>query len=365
MPVRSAIPIVRVLFVVCCVLLGIVLSIASSGTMHRITGGVLGALFGGLIVGTDILLKNLSFRSFGSGTFGLMTGVLCAWLLTRVPWAQSLLPSQWENAETFDRILNLIIYLTLGYLGIILALRSNRQEFSLIIPYVRFRNEGVIQQPLLVDTNIIIDGRIPGICATGFLGGTLIVPRFVLDELHILADSADPVKRDRGRRGLECLEQLKRTPTLSVTIHDDYQSQEKLVDTKLIQLGKTLDARLLTNDANLGRVAGLQGLPVLNLNQLAHAMRPPLNVGDEVEMMLVKEGKDDHQAVGYLPDGTMIVVNHARSKVGATVVATVSSSLQTSAGRLIFAELKSIKSPSPGASPASGSNAQSPPTRRK
>ncbi|MES2708038.1 MAG: PIN domain-containing protein [Verrucomicrobiota bacterium] len=364
MPARSAIPIVRALFLVCCVLLGVVLSVASSGGssggMHKITGGVLGALFGGLIVGADILLKNLSFRSFGSGTFGLMTGVLCAWLLTRVPWAQSLFPPQWDNAEAFDRILNLIIYLTLGYLGIVLALRSNRQEFSLIIPYVRFRNEGVIQQPLLVDTNIIIDGRIPGICATGFLGGTLIIPRFVLDELHVLADANDPVKRDRGRRGLECLEQLKRTPTLSVTIHDDYQSQEKLVDTKLIQLGKSLDARLLTNDANLGRVALLQGLAVLNLNQLAHAMRPPLNVGDEVEIVLVKEGKDDHQAVGYLPDGTMIVVNHARGKLGSTAIATVSSSLQTSAGRLIFAELKSIKPPATDPPPP-GTH----PTRRK
>lgn len=351
MPARTAIPIVRALFLICCVLLGVALSAAISAAnptpMTRIIGALLGALSGGLIVGADVLLKNLSFRSFGSGTFGLMTGVFCAWLLTRVPWAQSLFPPQWDNAETIDRILSLVIYIALGYLGIILALRSNRQEFSLIIPYVRFRNEGVIQQPLLVDTNIIIDGRIPGICGTGFLSGPLIVPRFVLDELHVLADSPDPVKRDRGRRGLECLELLKRTPALSVTIHDDWQSQEKLVDTKLIQLAKSLDARLLTNDANLGRVAQLQGLAVLNLNQLAHAMRPPLNVGDEVEVILVKEGKDDHQAVGYLPDGTMIVVNHARGKLGATATATVSSSLQTSAGRLIFAELKSVK-PTPG-----------------
>lgn len=353
MPARTAIPIVRALFIICCVLLGVLLSVTAPGNMGRVAGGLVGGLFGALVVGTDVLLKNLTIRSFGSGTFGLMTGVLCAWLLTRVPWAASLIPPQWGNADDYDRVLNLIIYLSLGYLGIVLALRSNRQEFSLIIPYVRFRNEGVIQQPLLVDTNIIIDGRIPGICATGFLGGTLIVPRFVLDELHVLADSPDPVKRDRGRRGMECLEQLKRTPTLSVTIHDDYQAQEKLVDTKLIQLGKSLDARLLTNDANLGRVAQLQGLPVLNLNQLSHAMRPPLNVGDEIELVLVKEGKDDHQAVGYLPDGTMIVVNHARAKIGQTVHATVSSSLQTSAGRLIFSELKYIKPPT-GEMPAAG-----------
>ncbi len=343
MPARSAIPIVRIVFLVCCTLLGIFVGTSGLRGMSMLSGGLIGALFGGLIVGTDLLLKDMTIRSFGSGTFGLMTGVFCAWLLTRVPWAQSLFPPQWSAADEFDRLLSLVIYLTLGYLGIVLALRSNRQEFSLIIPYVRFRNEGVIQQPILIDTNIIIDGRITGLCSTGFLGGTLIIPRFVLDELHVLADSNDPIKRDRGRRGLECLEQLKRTPSLSITIHDDYQAQEKLVDTKLIQLAKSLDARLLTNDGNLGRVAQLQGLVVLNLNQLAQAMRPTLNVGDEIELVLVKEGKDDHQAVGYLPDGTMIVVNHAKDKLGSTALAVVSSSLQTSAGRLIFAELKSIK----------------------
>ena len=339
---RSVIPLVRLLFLVCCILLGSLIGMAGLRDLSMWGGALLGAAFGGLIVGADVLLKDMTIRSFGSGTFGLMTGVFCAWLITRVPWAQ-MFPPQWGSPEEFERLLSLVIYLALGYLGIVLALRSNRQEFSLIIPYVRFRNEGVIQQPLLVDTNIIIDGRLPGICATGFLGGTLIIPRFVLDELHVLADSSDLIKRDRGRRGLECLEQLKRTSSLSVTIHDDYQPQEKLVDTKLIQLGKSLDARLLTNDSNLGRVAQLQGLPVLNLNQLATAMRPTLNIGDEIELVLVKEGKDDHQAVGYLPDGTMIVVNHAKDKLGSTALAIVSSALQTSAGRLIFAELKSIK----------------------
>ena len=351
MPARSAIPIVRILFLACCLLLGYFLGFTGMRDLGPWSGALLGGGFGLLVIGADLLLKDLTIRSFGSGTFGLMTGVFCAWLLTRVPWAQSLLPPQWGNPDDYDRVITLVIYLALGYLGIVLALRSNRQEFSLIIPYVRFRNEGVIHQPLLLDTNILIDARIPGICATGFLGGTLLIPRFVLDELHGLSDSADPIRRDRGRRGLECLEQLKRTPALSVTIHDDYQPQEKQVDTKLIQLAKALDARLLTNDSNLGRVAQLQNLTVLNLNQLAQAMRPNLNVGDEIELTLAKEGKDDHQAIAYLPDGTMIVVNHARHRIGSTALATVSSSLQTSAGRLIFAELKS-PTPAPTPSPA-------------
>lgn len=339
MPPRTAIHTVRALFVICCVLLGMSIASAGSGEYSHLTGGVLGAVYGGLIIGLDILLRNLTIRSFSAGTFGLMIGIFCAWLITTIPWAQ--------NAGSKGTAFELGIYLALGYLGTALALRSNRQEFSLIIPYVRFRNEGIVQQPLLVDTNIIIDGRLPGICSTGFLGGTLIVPRFVLDELHVLADSLETVKRDRGRRGLECLEELKRAPGLEVTIHDDYQPNEKLVDTKLIQLAKTLEAKLLTNDANLGRVAQLQGLPVLNLNHLAQAMRVIVNAGDELELVLVKEGKDDHQAVGYLADGTMIVVNHGRDRIGHTAIVTVSSALQTSAGRLIFAELKN-GSRSPG-----------------
>ena len=332
MPSRTLLHTVRAVFALCCVLLGMSAAQAASGSLSPFTGAVAGAAFAGAVIAVDLLLRNLTIRSFSAGTFGLMIGIFCAWLVNNIPWTQ--------NADGRSGVLQLAIYLGLGYMGTSLALRSNRQEFSLIIPYVRFRNEGIIQQPLLVDTNIIIDGRIPGICATGFLGGTLIIPRFVLDELHVLADSLDPVKRERGRRGLECLEELQRTRGLEVSIHEDYQPQEKLVDTKLIQLAKTLDARLLTNDANLGRVAQLQGVAVLNLNQLAQAMRVIVNAGDELELVLVKEGRDEHQAVGYLADGTMIVVNHARDRIGSSAVVVVSSALQTSAGRLIFAELK-------------------------
>ncbi len=335
---------VRAVFIILCVLLGVSLALGSSGRMDAWVGGVAGLAFGGLLIVVDMLLKNFTIRSFSSGTFGLLIGTLCAWLVTQIPGVQ-LLPEQ----DDLKRALLLMLYGALGYIGVVLALRSNRQEFSLIIPYVRFRNEGVMRQPLLVDTNIIIDGRIPGVCATGFLGGSLIIPRFVLDELHLLADSADTIKRERGRRGLDCLEELKRLPNLEVSIHDDYQPQEKLVDSKLMQSAKLLDARLLTNDSNLGRVAQLQGITVLNFNQLAQAMRPMLNVGDELDLSLLKEGKDDHQAVGYTPDGAMIVVNHARDRIGSTVSVVVSSTLQTSAGRLIFAELKGGKIAAPAA----------------
>ena len=342
MPTTTVIKIVRIVFVIICVLLGISLALGVRGAMEGIwIGAFCGLLFGGFFVLVDMLLKNFTIRSFSSGTIGLLIGVLCAWLISLI-FKMVGLPFI-DGQEQIERVLFSMLYAAFGYIGIVLALRSNRQEFSLIIPYVRFRNEGVMRQPLLIDTNIIIDGRLPAICQTGFLDGTLIIPRFVLDEMHLLADSGDPLKRDRGRRGLDCLEALKQLPNLEITVHDDYQTQEKLVDTKLIQLAKLLDARLLTNDGNLGRVAHLQGVPVLNLNQLAQSMRPILAIGDEVDLTLVKEGKDDHQAVGYTPDGAMIVVNHARDRIGSTASVIVSSALQTSAGRLIFAELKSSR----------------------
>lgn len=303
-------------------------------------GGIVGFCFGSSVVALELLLKNFTFRGFSHGTIGLMVGLFCAWLILRVdffdnPWVTE----QVKDAGHMRQVFELLVYTTLGFLGVMLALRSDREEFSFIIPYVRFRQDALQDLPLLVDTNIIIDGRIPRICATGFLGGSIIIPRFVLDELHVLADSPNPLKRERGKRGLEGLNQMKQASGLHVSVHEDRQAKEELTDTKLIQLARRLGARIATNDANLGKVARLQGVKVLNFNDLARALRPIVAAGDQMELMLVKEGKDSHQAVGYLPDGTMIVVNHAAEKIGGTAEIVVGGTLQTSAGRLIFAEL--------------------------
>ena len=221
-----------------------------------------------------------------------------------------------------------------------LAIRSNRDEFALVIPYIRFRQATVQDAPLLVDSNIIIDGRLPELCATGFLSSSIVVPRFILDELQRLADSGDPLKRERGRGALERLQQMQRNPALNVTIHESETDAETPVDTRLVQLAKLLDARVLTNDGNLCSIARLQGVNVLNLNDLGRALRPALAPGQQLEIALVKEGREPHQAIGYLPDGTMIVVNHGRKLLGKTVPVSIASALQTSAGRLFFAELK-------------------------
>ncbi len=323
----------RILFVAFCAAIG-----------ANVTGSLFGSLWPGLVFGLilglavvliDRLLKGFSLRAFSSATFGLLLGVLFANLLL----ASDVLHYQPEAIQWLAR---LIVCGVFGYLGMMLAMRSNRDEFSLIIPYVRFTRETTQHEPLVVDTNIIIDGRIADLCATGFLSRSLIVPRFVLDELQTLADSRDPIKRECGRRGLEILNQLQRSRDVDLTIHESTAAEEGgTIDSRLVRTARVLQARLLTNDLALSQVARLQQVGVLNLNDLVRALRPVVTVGDEIDLALVKEGREHHQAVGYLPDGTMIVVNHARPHLGKTRPIVISSALQTAAGRLIFAELKS------------------------
>jgi uncharacterized protein YacL len=321
----------RVLFVTFCATIGGMVGSALEGP--AVPGAIIGLAFGLLVVLVDRLLKGVSLRAFSSATFGLLLGLLFATLLM----ASDILRYQSETAQWAIR---LIVYCTFGYLGMMLAMRSNRDEFSLIIPYVRFSREDTQYEPLVVDTNVIIDGRIADLCSTGFLSHSLIVPRFVLGELQTLADSRDPMKRERGRRGLDILNQLQTSRQVELTIHESAGDADLETDARLVRTAKLLQARLLTNDVALCQVARLQQVPALNLTDLAHALRPVVLAGDELELHLVKEGRDAHQAVGYLPDGTMIVVNHARAHLGTAKTVVVSSALQTAAGRLIFAELK-------------------------
>ena len=322
----------RVLFVTFCAVIGANISTGLSGNLWP--GVILGLLLGLIVVLIDRLLKGISLRLFSSATFGLLLGLIFANLLM----ASQVLRYQ---SETMQWSVRLIVYAVFGYLGMMLAMRSSRDEFSLIIPYVRFARETTQHEPLVVDTNVIIDGRIADLCGTGFLSRSLIVPRFILDELQLLADSHDPTKRERGRRGLEILNQLQRSREVELTIHDSTSADVDLgTDARLVRIAKVLKARLLTNDHALSQVARLQRVGVLNLSDLTRALRPTVFAGDEIDLHLVKEGRESHQAVGYLPDGTMIVVNHARAHLGKTRTVVVASALQTAAGRLIFAELK-------------------------
>ncbi len=321
----------RVLFLTFCGSVGLLVSSQTSG--NPFPGLFVGLVFGLFIVLIDRLLKGFSLRAFSSATLGLLLGLFFANLLS----ASQVLRYQSEDVQWIARLL---VYCAFGYLGMMLAMRSNRDEFSLIIPYVRFARETTQHEPLVIDTNIIIDGRIAELCATGFVSRVLVVPRFVLGELQLLADSRESIKRERGRRGLEILNQLQQGREIDLTIHESAEDEDLTVDARLVRVAKVLQARLLTNDQALCQVARLQQVPVLNLNDLVRALQPPLIVGEELELNLVKEGRDAHQAVGFLPDGTMIVVNHARQLIGKMASVVVSSALQTAGGRLIFAELK-------------------------
>src|SRR5471032_3279263 len=227
----------RTLFLTFCAVVGGIVTVETQGS--AVPGILMGAVFALLLVLADRLLKGFSLRAFSSATFGLLLGLLFANLLI----ASDVLHYQNPTTQWASR---LIAYCAFAYLGMMLAMRSSRDEFSLIIPYVRFARETTQREPIIVDTNVIIDGRISDLCATGFLSRSLIVPRFVLGELQTLADSHDPIKRERGRRGLEILNQLQRSREVELTIHDTTDDDADLaIDARLVRTAKLLQARLL------------------------------------------------------------------------------------------------------------------------
>jgi uncharacterized protein YacL len=236
-------------------------------------------------------------------------------------------------------ILRVVLTLVFSYLGAVMALRG-KDEFNLIIPYVRFKRQDLKDGVVLLDTSAIIDGRIADIFKCGFLGGRLVVPRFVLHELQRLADSDDATKHQRGRRGLELLKNMQKDTAADVRIHEDDLLGNEPVDLKLVKLAKLMDARICTTDFNLSRMASIQGIEMLNINDLVNAVRPMVFAGEELEVRLLKEGKDPNQAVGYMEDGTMVVVSDGKRAIGQSVKVHVTSALQTAAGRMIFAKLE-------------------------
>ena len=300
-------------------------------------------------IGVETLMKGFTLRGFSTATFGLGVGLFCAWLLTRVQISSLLdlvFRDRLESQETADIIVNALklainvtLYASLGFLGAVLALRSNRDDFAFIIPYVRFRQDASSGQPVILDQEAIMDGRVAGIFSSGFLHGRLIVPRYVLEDLQGMVNSSQNGTRQRGHRGLDCLEQMQKNPEIQISIHDQVGGGAESLNQRLIETARLLSARLLTTEDNLTKIAKLQGIDVLNIHELDDALKPAVAVGERLRIALVRTGKEDHQAVGYLPDGTMIVVNHAVAKIGSTVDATVVSTLQTASGTLVFSEL--------------------------
>lgn len=339
--------IARLTYLLVCEVAGV--AIALSTGIHVSIGLIGGLLVAGFFIYVETLIKGFTLRGFSTATFGLGVGLLCAWLLTRVEISSLMslaIPEDPEFPERRDMIVDSMriaidatLYSGLGFLGAVLALRSNHEEFAFIIPYVRFRADASVGQPVVIDPEAIIDGRITGIVRAGFLTGRLVVPKFVLEELQGMATSSQAGVRLRGQRGLDALEVMQKAPDIQVSIHDSGPRKEEKINSRLIETTRLLGARVMTGDENLSKVARLQGLQVLNVGELETALKPPATIGDRVRIALVRGGKEEHQAIGYLPDGTMIVVNNGSSKIGSTIEATVVSTLQTSAGLMVFAEL--------------------------
>jgi uncharacterized protein YacL len=233
-------------------------------------------------------------------------------------------------------LFRLALFLICTYLGAVIALRG-KDEFNLVIPYVRFVPHDVETPLVVVDTSALIDGRVAKICEAGFINAALVIPRFVLEELQNVADSTDPLRQARGRRGLEVLNDLRRIKNLDLRIHESEVTKRQDVDAKLVFLAQSMRARLLTTDYNLAKMAEFHGVPWLNLNHLAKALHQELLVGDTIEVDLVKLGKEEGQAVGFLEDGSMVVVNTARAHLGRRVTAEITSVLPSAGGKMVFA----------------------------
>ncbi len=266
------------------------------------------------------------------GIFGFVLGVLISGLMTVViepVLAPLISPSIIPPA---GKAISLIFF---SALGIVLALRLEHDPSLLA-----WRNNASLSNSKLLDTSVIIDGRIADLCETGFLEGTFIIPQFVLHELQYIADSGDPNKRVRGKRGLDILHRLQKMEHFDLRIVDDDFPSIREVDAKLVALARQISAKVVTNDMNLNKVAGLQGVFVLNINQLTNALKPVVLPGEIMRVFVLKEGKEAWQGVAYLEDGTMIVIDDARRSIGKKVDVSVTSVLQTAAGRMIFAKMK-------------------------
>src|SRR5438034_9330752 len=337
--------VIRILFLCLCTVAGYAISQVRPEFVSHNYGGALGMVigfgFGWLMIAIDELVKGFSLRAFSATTFGLLLGTVVALLIDG--------SGLFEKADESTRwLVRLGLFLSFGYIGIVLAMRSNKEDFSLIIPYVRFAPQTKPENLLLLDTSVIIDGRIADLIESNFMEGIIVVPRFVLKELQVVADSGDAIKRARGRRGLEMLNRIQRNTRNEVKIHDGDFPDEPEVDAKLIRLARNLRAKPYTNDYNLGKIAELQSVNHVNLHELAKSMRVILLPGEVLSLKIVREGKDKGQGIGYLPDGTMVVVNNAHSAIGQQIEVQVQSLLQTGAGVIVFADLKqAFVSPTP------------------
>ncbi len=294
-------------------------------------GIAVGAAIGSLGVMLEMLLGKVGFGALFGGIIGLSLGLIFARLLYYP------LKAFFINLD--DIYVPLVLNTFLGYTGLLVGLKKGK---GLVLSDISRALKGspAEENPKVIDTSVIIDSRIADICETGFIEGTFILPQFILQELQYIADSPDSLKRARGRRGLDILHKIQKMSNLTVRIVDEDFPNIKEVDAKLVALAKMIGGKIITNDFNLNKVAELQGVAVLNINELSNAVKPVVLPGETMNIFIIKEGKEPNQGVAYLDDGTMVVVENARRLINKNADVTVTSVLQTTSGRMIFTKVK-------------------------
>ena len=295
-------------------------------------------LLGGLLLSVFVLfleagLKKIPLKNLSGGFIGLILGLIVGNLISNVFFSNPF------NHQQIVLPLHGLLYAICGYIGLRIGYAKG-DEFHLSGWKLISKNVPRSENVKILDTSVIIDGRIADITETGFVEGAILIPQFVLSELQHIADSSDSIKRTRGKRGLEVLHHIQKQAGIDVRVMERDYPAIKEVDTKLIELAKEVHGKIVTNDSNLNKVAELQGIDVLNINELANSLRPVVLPGEEINVKILKEGKEAGQGVAYLDDGTMIVVDNGKRQIGKSLDVIVTSVLQTPAGRMIFARLK-------------------------
>ena len=293
-------------------------------------GGFAGLALGMIVILFELRAKKISLRQLIGGAVGSILGIVGAFLMAVV--LQQALSSN-HPALPFMQV-GLLLWMT--YIGLVVGAGKGEMLNLSGLGGLFHGDKGVRQSFKVLDTSVIIDGRIADVAETGFMDGTLVIPQFVLRELQLVADSADSLKRNRGRRGLDILQRLQKMAHLNIQILEDDYPHLRDVDMKLIELAKHHESKIVTNDFNLNKMAQLHGVRVLNINELANALKPVVLPGESMRVFVLKEGKEYNQGVAYLDDGTMVVVDNAKKLISKTIDITVTSVLQTTAGKMIF-----------------------------
>ncbi|MEK7466950.1 MAG: TRAM domain-containing protein [Planctomycetota bacterium] len=322
--------------------------LASGGSAPWWWGSLAGLLFGSIFIMVEVAFTRRFVALLSTVVFGVVFGFIASYIFTTTLF---LLPVFNEGEPWFKewvQYCSLAIFVYFAVVGIL----QSKDDFKFVIPFVELKKEEKGPKPLLLDTSVIIDGRIADVMDMRLIASKIILPRFVLNELQQVADSQDRLKRNRGRRGLDVLNKIQNSKGAVIEIYEGTPPNAEGVDAKLVALAKFLDARVVTNDFNLNKIAQLQGVEVLNLNDLAVAMRPVILPGESLEVKVQKPGDSHGQGVGYLDDGTMVVIEGGYQRIGETVPISVTSVIQTSAGRMIFGQVKGQSQvPQPGSTP--------------